>query len=375
MKRILFVLGLMVAALSLSAQLALHGVFRNDMIITDQMLAGAQFSDILESRLILSKRSDTWRYYQDLRTYVYSGAIAEAIAEETIESINETLGLVLPVEPEEYLMLFGSDGALLQVRLMRAFVRYFSPIGDVTIGKTYVNFGIPGVFNPFELAKTLNFSDLAYDREGLLAVEYELPLGDLSGMRTFISPQTELSNAAAGMGLYANIGGFDAGVVWLHRGADQNQAGLYIQGDIEIGINASWAYHFEDAFNEISLGIDYSFFNQRLITAVSWYYADAGAATVLDYDYETVQHRYLVASSYVYGNIRWVHDEFFSAGFECFVNLVDASAMLLPSITYLLADGLTITLRTAFLTGSGQDEFSRDTRGTFTTILRCEARL
>ncbi len=366
---------LIIVSYDARAELGLYGMKRNDMILSQNENSRAEFSDVLESRIVLSSNNENWRFYQDLRIYVYQGAIAEDIAQQAIDGFSEKLHLILSVEPEDYIEIFGSEGTLLHIRLMRAFIRYYSPIGDITFGKTYVHFGSPGLFNIFEIDKTVNFSDLLYDKGGILATEYSLSLGTLSGLYAYVSPQTDLTNTAAGAGVYTSLAGFDAGFVWQHKQSSRNQLGVHFKGDLGVGIDGSIAYHVEEEAGELHLGIDYSFFSQRLVTAAGWYYCRSGASTPEEYDHETERDAYFLADSYFYGSISWVHNEFFMAAFQFFVNTVDGSSVLLPSVKYTASDGLDFSLQGAILTGSAEDEFSDDVYGRFNIVFRCEVKM
>jgi hypothetical protein len=363
------------------ASLTVNGLFRNDMIFSANTDNDIVFSDILETRLILTRRASDWRFYGDMRIYIYHGAVVESMVSRTLDSAEDYLGMPLMVDLGE---IFGEqfDYTLMNFNLMRAFVRYFSPVGDFTIGKTYVNFGSPGIFNPFEMDKGLDFSDLAYDKEGMLALMYEAPLGVLSGARLYISPKTVLSNTAAGFSLYGNLLGFDFGMVFNRKEYNRNSVGVYFKGDLEIGVEGAWAFHFDDYFtnsngnfNEAKLGIDYSFFTGKLISALAFYYCEAGATDTDDYDYLSDLDKYFLAKYYLYGNITFVPDEFFSAQLDCFVNMIDFSAIIIPSVNYILADGFNVGLQFAYIWGDDDREFSRDRIGEYSLLLRFEARL
>ena len=265
MKRIWIVTALLMAAAGsgVFADIGLSGSVRNDAYF-QKTTNDWRFGDILESKLIFTRKAEEWRFYGDLRVYLYYGFPAQLIPG-------------------------GTNGFL--VNIPRLFVRYNSPIGDFTAGKTYVNFGNPGLFNPFEVMKTINFSDLNYDKEGLLAFEYDFAFSDLSGGKVYISPATGITNSAFGGSMTVNLFGFDIGAVANRKAIDKNVGGIYLKGDLEVGLNLSWANHFNDRFNtnynEASAGIDYSIFDGKFFTGLTFYYNEKGAMNTNEYTYPT----------------------------------------------------------------------------------------
>lgn len=355
MKYIIFII---VALFSLSsvatADLRINGLFRNDYVLTEQSNK-AKMSDILENRLILSRRTDDWRFYSDLRLYLLYG---EA---RTIGSVQTNLNIPM------------------NVNLMRAFLRFYSSAGDFTIGKTYVNFGKKGVFNPFEMNKSLNFNDLSYDKEGILALLWDMEWSDNIEMRAYASPKKGRTNSAGGISVEGQVGTYDIGIVYNRKQYNRNVAGLYFQGDLLLGVHGAWAYHCDDyghnPANELNLGLDYSFFGGKLILAADYYYAEAGATNTNGYVFVSDEDRYLQAAHYVYANISYVPDEFLSVKLSTFVNCIDGSVLFIPVIRYTIFDGMDLTLQGAIPLGRKGSEFDPDILGNWSADIRCEAKL
>lgn len=346
----------------LAGKLNFSGVIRNDAFVTGYQ-DKAKFSDILETRLVLNKKAEKWKFYADGRAYVYNGYITEHTGNY-------------------------------KVKLMRSFIRYYPELGDFTLGKTYINFGNPGIFNPFELDKSLNFSDLTYTKEGMLAFEIEIPLGELSGIKTFIGYDNFDANYTTGLALFSNAFKFDFGLVYLRKGANRkspepvsvisynvfgtgrNLVGIYFKGDLGLGISGAYCYHIHDRkdkdFSEAQFGLDYSFFRGKLqINALFYYNQNGGDGPDV---YQLTNDTYFSAKYYVYGTVNFVFDEFFSAQTGCFANLNDGSLILIPSIKLVITNGLTFILQGAVATGKGKDEFTRDVLGKYTILSRVEAK-
>jgi len=339
------------------AKIELSGAVRNDVILLDDGNR-TQLNNILENKLVLQRKADEWKFYSDLRFYMYSG--------ETIEL------------PEELPMQFDC----FTLRILRLFIRWYTDYGDFSIGKTYVNFGNLSVFNPFAIDPNVNVLDLSYSKDGILALTYDVSLGDLSGGRIYISPEAQETEMAAGMTIFTNLSNFDFGFVANRSGRDNNIAGIYFKGDLELGIQGSYAFHFDDravnTFSEITAGGDYSFFAGKWLLGALFYLNENGSGEAWNYDLtDFIQSTYpaFPAKYYVYAYMAYIPDEFFQSQLNAFINANDSSSLLVPTVTWLLADGLSISLQGVFATGGGDTQYSRKVLGNYVILVRVEAKL
>lgn len=343
--------------LSAAADIELSGGIRDDAFVLGQG-SEAFFNNILESKLIMQRQADQWKFYSDLRLYAYHG--------ETLAQAAE-----------------AANADFYSFRLLRAFVRYYSGIGDFSAGKTYVNFGVPGVFNPFEIDRSLNPTDLNYTKEGIVALAYEGQLDALSGVKAYAGPAGDTS-AAAGLCGFTHVGTFDLGAAAVRRSREDMLAGVYFQGDAEVGVQGAYAFHWRDtgqpAFSEAYAGVDYSFFDQKLVTAVQAYYHEVTGSQAKTDVFTGLSSgqaggSFFTGRFYGYAYALYAPDEFFQARLDVFLNAADASSLLIPSATWVLADGLNLTLQAIFLTGTGDTQFSRDAIADYIGLARIEAKL
>ncbi|MCX7820093.1 MAG: hypothetical protein N2258_00265, partial [Brevinematales bacterium] len=317
------------------AEIELNGLFRNDALWINRT-NNFYFSDIVENRLILSKKTEEWRFYFDARLYLLYGEASKFPVQ--IKLPQEVVAIGFPPEISTNLTLNY------MLDLKRAFVRYDSTIGMWTLGKTYINFGNPGVFNPLEFDKNLSISDLKADKSGIFALEYQSTFWELSGFKSYLSMVGDENIPVYGGSAYGHLGNFTFGVAGQRQAKDTNKAGLYFKGDLEVGIYGGYAYHFDDSFtnnwNEANLGLDYSFLDGKFFTALVFYYAEKGATSTNDYDKNTKLDKFFLARYYIYVNITYTHNEFASVALDGFYNLIDNSLIFIPSIKYSLSDGL-----------------------------------
>lgn len=347
-KRSLLFLLLLSGAIPAFGEIQLNGALRNDLIFTYGTNDSVLYNYILENKLILQRKADTWRFYADIRAFAYVGTLTN---------------------------FYGP----LRLDIMRAFGRVYTSAGDITIGKQYVSYGNAGLFNPFEMDKNVNLSDVSYDKQGLLGVAWDYVLSDLAGGTIYVRPEAALSNSGAGFGFKFNAGSFDIGLVYNRKGWNQNLAGLSLKGDLGLGINAAWAYHIndlgQDPFHEVSAGLDYSFFAGKLLLNIMAYYCDKGAAALSEYVPFVRDDRFFQAHTYMSSTISVIPSEWLRFSVDNFYNLVDGSMILLPSATFTLANGFTLSSLVSVLTGRGDSEFSMDRSGPVSLLLRAEFKL
>ena len=357
-KLVILTFTLLFLASETAAEIEVSGAIRNNAIFR---FSGhdSEFNNLLENQLVLQRRAADWKFYSDLRFYLLYGDMAGS--ETNSPEANYSF---IP-------------------RILRTFIRYYTDYGDFTLGKTYISFGNAGVFNPFELDRGINLMDLNYTKEGILALSWELPLGALGGVKSYASPKAGASNPAAGITVYTNVSGYDLGTVINRSGRDINIIGGYFKGDLEIGVQGSYAFHFEDSggntFSEAKAGIDYSFFEGKLLVSALGYYNGRTVSTdsdqVINFNAAASSPMFFADKYYIYFNLAYLPDEFFNFRLDAFLNAMDASSLLIPSATWVLADGLSAGLQGFVPTGAGRAEFSRDSLGDYGIIIKVEAKL
>ncbi len=335
---------IIIGLLPFCSSLTINGHFRNDIIYIEDS-GDMLFSNILENRLIFNKKGEKWKFYGDVRLYFYSGNIAKTI--------------------EDY-----------EGKLLRSFIRYYSENAIFTLGKTYINLGNMGVFNPFELNKALDLNDLGYDKNGIFALALNLPFGKVSGMKFYLSPTEYFKKSAAGIDLFTNVKKFDIGIIANRRSPDKNIWGVYFKGDLLVGLYGGFAHHFDDTYTnyflEYNLGVNYIF--TKLLLNLTYYYNGIGADSRSKYTFLSTDDYYFQALDYLYGSILFIYDEFLNFGFDSFVNLIDGSGIYLPQMVYTINNGLNLSILAYFVTGKDGDDFSISRYGKYGFNLRLEAK-
>lgn len=322
---------------------AVYGTLRNDTAV-GRTNSNWIWSNTLETRLNLQHRASVWKAYIDARIYCNSGAVLSAT--------NRTVFV-----------------------LNRSFVRFLPRFGHITVGKTYINYGNAGVFNPFEFHKGLDMDDISYEKEGIAAAELYLGLGEFSGWKVYAGADGE--KAAAGTELTVQPGKFRIGAAAHRKGPDNNLAGIFFKGDALLGIHGAGAVHYSDNLTrpwiEANAGADYSF--GKLLLSVEWYYnrrGTTGSTAVLS---DPARDGYLSSRSYGYASARIPFNEFWSCSWYAFWNLEDRSRIHSIQCSWIPARAVSLTLIVSLLPLGGTREFSKDHYGSWSTLLRMECRI
>lgn len=334
---------------SIAMAVDISGTIRNDSFV--QVKEGkSAFTNILENRLYLTKNNEKWKYFSDIRFYVVTGE----------PDNTTTYSAVIP----------------------RVYVKYYiSPKADVTVGKSYITLGNLQFLNPFEFNKSVNLSDIKYDKEGEIGAAFNLSLNDVSGIKMYMLPDSDFENSKGAIDIFSNIDTLDFGFAASRKGSMRNTVGLYLKGDMKIGINIAAAYHFSDELNadkcywETNVGGDYSFLEGRLYIAEQIYFNQKGAGDKKNYRMVTEHDGYFKGRVYSYTGISYTVDEFMSIKADNIVNLVDAGALISPGVTYTIADGLNLTLQYTLVTGTGEQEFSDSVYGRHIFNFRLEGKI
>ncbi|MDG5816551.1 hypothetical protein QA601_15745 [Chitinispirillales bacterium ANBcel5] len=262
-----------------------------------------------------------------------------------------------------YSTFFPSDKTVLDRALIKA---YFSPF-DLFIGRQMIAWGTGYAFNPTDIWNQKSPLDPEAPRLGVNALRAEIPLGMLSGVSLVVSPGRDFAHSSGGIRVKTNVAGYDMSISGMRiMNADRAllglpgkfMAGVDLAGEIgNIGIWAEAAFNnpvyeemeykdLDSSYFQVDLGFDYTF-NNGVYTILEYYFNGLGQDTKEDYNSRDLIHLLTgemagFAKHYLFGGVSYTFSNQFD--FSAFVlgNLVDHSAMLLPSIKYLVSDNITI---------------------------------
>jgi hypothetical protein len=241
MKRPVFtvvLLFLLLPGLSFTESGIVGGLLRSDSIMTISTNGSPVWSQSEEARISFSPSGQNWKALIDARFFYLQPAANLALANyasllpaANVSSLRSAIPLL---------------GDAAYIVLPRAWLRFDLPYGNLTVGRFWPKTGVFGIFNPFEWNKTVGFTDTSFDREGVDGAAWNFGVTDTGEGQIFAAPGGTISNLAGGASLTMNALGFDFGAAALRKGFSTNVAGFYLKGDLLVGVNGSWALHFDD---------------------------------------------------------------------------------------------------------------------------------
>ena len=301
------------------------------------------FGNRLESRAVLQYRAKRWRVYSDLRLSLYTGNLYEGINKQ-------------------------------EFSLLRSFLRINTSRLEMTIGRTYLNFGVPLLFNPFEMDKAFSLNDTTKIKTGREAVSMDISLGDFSGFKFYTAPENPVWRA--GGALYTRIAGIDISLICNREGKNTNICGISLKGDLLLGITLAAAVHLDDAggnpcFEGTAL-LDYSF--GTLFLSAGCYINGRGKTDPAEYDTSVPQDSYSLGRLILFSQNRLRVDEFISLQLDAFCNPLDSSIVLLPGVNWTILDGLQLYTVISIPLGEDGDEYAPARLGDLGALVRIRAK-
>lgn len=335
---------LFLAGLLLSGRLAgatLGGSVQHDTLGLLQDGAG-HFASILEGRMVFQHKQPLWQVYGDARLYWKTGFAA-------------------------------ADGEL-TFALVRGYVRLTPGPLELTLGKTYLNMGAPGIFNPFSLDKTLSLTDLTRTREGREAVTAELRTGGFSGFKLLAAPGDPAWTA--GLEFFARPGGLDLTLGAVRLATNHNLLGGSLRFDPGVGISLAAAVHCDDHGRqpalEAALTLDWSI--GRWSFLLGGYANGRGSARREEYSSTPAAGTYTLGRLTLFLQNRLQLDEFISFTLDSFGNPEDGSLVFLPGLLWTVTEGLTCTVIISVPLGRDGGEYAPSRAGELGFLIRVLAK-
>lgn len=253
---------------------------------------------------------------------------------------------------------------------------------DLTLGKQQLSLGTGYAWNPIDIFNFKQLLDPTYEQTGVNAVRIEVPFGSRNGLDMIYSPNIDFENSAKMVQLKTGIGSFDifgtlAQYNWSRTGFNSSTftmgnitderllIGGALVGEIAgVGVWAEGAINqldFNDDFNEIVVGADYTFTN-GLYILMEYLYNENGSAGFAEVD----MNRFLqyfngevhsLMQQYVFNYINYPLSDLVQLGFVNFANLDDQSIAINPQITWDAFQNVSISLMGNYFIGNTDTEF------------------
>jgi len=252
----------------------------------------------------------------------------------------------------------------------RAYFKFFFPQVDVTVGQQKIAWGTGYIWNPTDVLNpfTLSFAVKEEDEQDVLAVRFEVPLGEASGFDAFALTNNTWEQTTKGFRAKTNIDNYDISVSYVDLGLQGFQLGLDGAGEfLGLGIRKEIALispRTSNRYYKFVLGGNYTFANGWLVD-LEYFFNGAGQKNKDNYDW----------TNYIAGNINQLGmdylylgsskslDEITTLKLSLLYNLDDLSHIIYPSYSRNVHQNVDVSLE-AMLTGGeeGSEYHPTDTQ-------------
>ena len=275
------------------------------------------------------------------------------------------------LEPEYNFFIKSEDIPLLAVSnvdelvLDRAYVKIYLPQADITVGRQRIAWGAGYIwtptdaFNPFSLAFAVDEEQEAESD----AVRGEIPLGEVSGIDTYVVTSQKWEEAKKGIRARTNVGLYDLSLSYVDLGSGSYQLDFDSAGELfDLGVRAEIALIFPsnaDSYVQGILGGNYSFENGWGID-MEYYYNGIGQSDKDDYDWIGLYSGNInqLGRDYVYFGLNKLLDEITNVRFSLITNLNDLSFIFYPTYSRNIFQNIDLSLEALLMGGEDGSEYS-----------------
>ncbi len=353
MKKCVVILLSFFFVINLFAEVKFNGSFENigGLSIVDN---DVDFTNIAQLRMKLQYKADGWRMYSDIKLSAYSGF-------SDVVDVFPDAFIFQSIPGEKSNFALGLD-------LSRLYIRAALGNASITLGRDYISFGTPFVFNVLEWYKNSSLLDQTALKPAINLFSCTMPIGSFGKFKAFIGGDNKWETPLVGSEIILGASGVEGGITYQYKDWYTHVLGGFLKVDIGVSLFVSYAAHIQNAlidsykfnqYHEASFGIDYSFpFNfSSLLVSQSFYFNSNGASSKDAIRVTPIGDYFYTAMWYSYTSLGLSIDEFTSCGIDVLLNLVDFSGSVIPTFSIIILDGLDLNIGLGINFGKTGTEF------------------
>ena len=275
-------------------------------------------------------------------------------------------GMVWPTYQNEVLRIDRFQDAAIVDRL---YLDLYRPNVDIRIGRQALNWGSAFMVNPTDPFPQVILTEPWRNRTGVNAARFTVPFGEWNQSALVIATSDVFDELRVVNRTTFVVGNADLSVLGAWNQAFEEESdlidqaspllGVDVRGTLGVGYWVEAAAHFEDlgnqasVYEEIAVGVDYSFPVLESLIVTAQYYrsgreapeldpmaALSGTATASDDPFAP----FFSGENYLMGAVNVGLTEHLSAGVLHVQNLDDGSALMVPTLGTTLGDRWSVTL-------------------------------
>jgi hypothetical protein len=221
-----------------------------------------------------------------LEVGLHQGRTIQREIQRTLESSSlgptlSTMGCEWPAADGE---VFGSARAQGYAGIERLYLDTYLPWADLRLGRQAVHWGSAFLVNPTDPFPEVLMTEPWRPRAGVNALRATVPIGDAHQVRALIGANDRLDAVRVAANGTLRIDVVDLSLVgaWRQESGD-GIVGLDVRGTYGVGYWLEAALHVaglepEDRFEEIAVGVDYSFGVLEILVLTGQYYRNGGGS-------------------------------------------------------------------------------------------------
>lgn len=190
-------------------------------------------------------------------------------------ALASTIDTLAPASP---ISLMPGKSTLVLADIRKLYLSIYTPLADITLGRTIVNYGTGVLFSPIDLFSTVDLADIGFRRTGSDIAMVRIPFGSLAGIDLTAGLPVFDRTWTGALKAYATLGGWDLSLVGLYRDFDRDRTdddflsgGVAFKGDLLVGVYGESVVRYEPQSHETAaesmIGADYSIHNRVFFTA------------------------------------------------------------------------------------------------------------
>jgi len=282
-----------------------------------------------------------------------------------------TENVSLHLEPEYNFLLKTRDipvsgiSGLDQLVWDRAYFKFFFPQADLTVGKQRIAWGAGYLWNPTDVFNpfTLSFAVEEEQESEPEAVRLEIPLGEASGIDTYVVSGQRWHETKKGVRIRTNLELYDLSASFVDLGSGGFQLGFDTTGELfGLGVRnetAMIAAAGENRYFQSVWGWNYTFENGWGID-MEYFFNGQGKKNEDDYDWDALNDGEIsqLGMDYFYFGANRLLDEITNLRFSLLLNADDLSFIFYPSYTRNILQHLDLSLEALISAGEKGTEYN-----------------
>jgi hypothetical protein len=198
--------------------------------------------------------------------------VRRTFEDSALGPILDAAGCAWPAHENELLRV---DGASDYLSVDRLYADVYGKVADLRIGRQAVNWGSARFFNPTDPFPEVLVSEPWRPRRGVNVVRATIPIGEAHQVQLVAGGNDTFTAERGAARATVSVLRTDVSLVGAWRGeVDEGLVGLDLRGTLGVGwwVEGAWHVRPEQAWEELAVGVDYSFpILETLIVAAQYY--------------------------------------------------------------------------------------------------------